>query len=239
MHFVEHFFTVQDFWATCTCPEKQSLPYISLHWIYFWPFRIFKQLCPCPENFHCIEHTFYFQDFWATCACPEKQSVPWRFSLHWNIFYHSGRIFEQLALALKNSLCPEFNVFNIYLSPFRIFDKLALALKTESALKIFWPKRGYPHRPFASYAYDCYWMETSTIGSDFVIFIAFHCPQPFASPCRFVPGFMHLNIGLLRWKININPARSVYENRCDTVQKKWGLAGWALQIHNRRIKLEV
>jgi len=31
---IEHFFTVQDFWATCACPQKQSLPWnFSLYWI--------------------------------------------------------------------------------------------------------------------------------------------------------------------------------------------------------------
>jgi len=35
------FFIIQDFSATCDCPEKQS----------------------CPENFHCIEHTFTFRIF--------------------------------------------------------------------------------------------------------------------------------------------------------------------------------
>ena len=30
------FLIIQDFWATCACPEKQSLPWkFSLYWIYF------------------------------------------------------------------------------------------------------------------------------------------------------------------------------------------------------------
>jgi len=75
---IENIFTVQDFWATCACLEKQSFPWkFSLYWIYFLPFKIFEQLCACPENhsfpwiFHCIKYTFYIPDFWATCACPE------------------------------------------------------------------------------------------------------------------------------------------------------------------------
>jgi len=85
-------------------------------------------------NFHCIEYSFYIQDFWANCACPETKRVSWKFSPYWIYFLHSGflsnlrlpwktacalkfltvlnilftfRIFEQLALALKNSVCPE------------------------------------------------------------------------------------------------------------------------------------
>ena len=38
------FFIIQDFWATCACPEKQSVRWnFSLDWIYF-TFRIFVQL---------------------------------------------------------------------------------------------------------------------------------------------------------------------------------------------------
>ena len=91
---IEIIFIIQDFWATCACPE-------NIVW---------------PENFHCIGYTFYIQEFWAICACPEKQRVPWIscnkyvffiihdvrvtcpekqscpgiFYLYWNILYHSG-----------------------------------------------------------------------------------------------------------------------------------------------------
>jgi len=40
-------------------------------------------------------------------------------------------MFEKLALALENRVCPEFTVLNIYFLSFRIFEKLALARKTE------------------------------------------------------------------------------------------------------------
>jgi len=42
--------------------------------------------------------------------------------------------FEQLALAMKNRMCPEFTVLNIYFLSFRIFEQLAIALKTEFSL---------------------------------------------------------------------------------------------------------
>jgi len=45
-------------------------------------------------------------------------------------------IFEQLALTLKNRVCPEFNVLNIFFT-FRIFQQLALALKNRVCPDIF------------------------------------------------------------------------------------------------------
>jgi len=43
----------------------------------------------------------------------------------------------QLALALKNKVCPEFTVLNIYFLLFRIFEQLELALKNKVALEFF------------------------------------------------------------------------------------------------------
>jgi len=59
-HCIEYSFYIQNFWATCACPEKQSLPWI-----------------------HIIECIFYPSEFWTTWACHEKQNLPWKFSLHW------------------------------------------------------------------------------------------------------------------------------------------------------------
>jgi len=98
---------------------------------------------------------------------PWKQSFPWKFSLYWIYFLHSGvlgnlrlpwktefalnsqswiyiflllRIFEQLALALKNRVALKFfTLLNMHFLSLRIFEQLALALKTEFALKIFKP----------------------------------------------------------------------------------------------------
>jgi len=55
---------------------------------------------------------FHHSDFWTTFL-PWKAELPWKFSLCWNIFL-SFRTFEQLALALKNRVCPEFTVLHIY-----------------------------------------------------------------------------------------------------------------------------
>jgi len=155
IHCIENFFTVQDFWATCACPEKQSLPWkFSLYWIYFLSFRIFEQLAFSLKNrvalkFLTVLNHFYDSGFWATCACPENRVCP-EFTVL-NIYLLSLRCFEQLALALKNTSCPEmFLCIEIFLS-FRIFEQLAFALKTEFVLKVLKPGGMFPP---ASYAYE-------------------------------------------------------------------------------------
>jgi len=84
-HLIEYvFFIIHDLWATCACPEKQSLPWkFPLYGTYilhseFWASYAYPEKQSLPWNFHCIEYVFFIiQDFWATCACPEKQSLPW------------------------------------------------------------------------------------------------------------------------------------------------------------------
>ena len=57
------------------------------------------------------------------------------------------RIFQQLALALKNRVALEFfTVLNILLT-FRSFEQLALALKNRVALEFFKPGRAAAPRP--------------------------------------------------------------------------------------------
>jgi len=117
----------------------------------------------CPENFHYIEYTFHHSGCLSNLRLPWKTECALN-SLYWiYIFYHSGflsnlrlhwktialkfftvlkyflsfRIFERLALTLKNRMCPEFTVLNIYFLSFRIFEQLALALKNRVALKFF------------------------------------------------------------------------------------------------------
>jgi len=52
------------------------------------------------------------------------------------MYFLSFRIFEQLALALKNRVALEFfTVLNMYFLSFRIFEQLALALKNRVALE--------------------------------------------------------------------------------------------------------
>ena len=71
-----------DFWTTCACSEKQSLPWIHCIKFIFFLIQNFEQPALalknriCPEIFHCIEIFFTFQDFWATWACPENRVCP-------------------------------------------------------------------------------------------------------------------------------------------------------------------
>jgi len=51
------FFTIQDFWATCACPEKQfALKILTVLNILF-SFRIFEQLALALKNRVCSEFT--------------------------------------------------------------------------------------------------------------------------------------------------------------------------------------
>jgi len=56
-----------------------------------------------------------------------------------NVDFLLFKIFEQLALALKNRVALEFFAVLKYILLFWIFEELAVALKTEFALKIFKP----------------------------------------------------------------------------------------------------
>jgi len=70
---------------------------------------------------------FHRSRFWVTCACPEKTELPWNFSL--SSIYVYIKDFLQLALALETELPWNFSLYCICFSPFRIFEQLALALK--------------------------------------------------------------------------------------------------------------
>ena len=82
---------------------------------------------------HCIESFWKTEENRVWRESPGKQSLAWNFPLYW-IYFLSSRIFEQLALALKNRVCLEFTVLNIYFLSFRVFEQLALALRTAFAL---------------------------------------------------------------------------------------------------------
>jgi len=98
---IENVFTVQDFWATCACPEI----------------------------FHCIEYIFYHSGFfWTTLCLPWKQILPWNFSLYW-ILLHSGFL-SNFALALINRVCPEcFHCIAVFFKE-NVRDPISLILGT-------------------------------------------------------------------------------------------------------------
>ena len=78
---------------------------------------------------------FIILEFCVTCACPENR-VALEFFTALNILF-TFRIFEQLALALKNRGCPEFTLLNVDFLLYKIFEQLALALKNRVALEFF------------------------------------------------------------------------------------------------------
>jgi len=141
-------------------------PLTARHW--FYSIQIFEQLsCPekqsCSETFHCVEIFFIFQHYWATSACPEKQTVPWILCIEYIFLILIIQNFEQLALALKNRVCPEifhcieiffifqdlwgtcacpenrvchenFSLYLIYFSHSEFLNNFCLPWKTECAL---------------------------------------------------------------------------------------------------------
>ena len=82
IHCIEFSITVQDFWATCACPERQSVPWIHCIEYIFLSIRILSNLRlpwkqSLPWKFSLYWIYLYIKDVWETCACPGKQSVPW------------------------------------------------------------------------------------------------------------------------------------------------------------------
>ena len=140
IHCIDNIFTVHDFWATCACPEKTELPwnfhcieYIFYHSGFLSNLRLpWKTVCP---EFTVLNIVFIIQEFWATCAWTEKQSCPQNFSLYW-IYFLPFRIFEQLALALKNYIQYSFELLNIVFIEYSFYhsgvlSNLRLDWKTE------------------------------------------------------------------------------------------------------------
>ena len=128
-HCIEYiFFIIQDLWATCACPEKQS----------------------CPENFHCIEIFFYHisgflsnlrlhSGFLSNLRLPWKRQCALNFFTALNIHFLSFRIFEQLALAL-NSLYWMYIFFHSgFLSNLRLPLKRELPWDFSLYWNIFYP----------------------------------------------------------------------------------------------------
>jgi len=171
-HCIENFFTVQHFWTTCTCPEKQRFP---------WNFYFFGYLI------------FIIQDFCAICACLKKQI--WPEILHFIEIILSFRIFEQLALALKNRVYLEFTYW-MHIFYHSGFEELALALKNRVALKFFtvlkyffinqefWATCPYSENRVCPGIF--HWIEIFFINQEFWATCA--CPENIISPENFQAG---------------------------------------------------
>jgi len=102
-HCIEYTFYIQDFWATCACPEKQSVPWnFSLYWIYFLHSGFLSNLrlpwkTECALKFFTVLNILFTFRILEQLALALKTELPWNFSLYWNIFYHSG-FFSNLRL---------------------------------------------------------------------------------------------------------------------------------------------
>jgi len=95
-------------------------PRVNIHWI------------------HCFENFFTVQHFWTTCRllALKNKVFPENFHCIDRILF-KFRIFEQLALALKNRVALKFFTVLKYFLSYRNFEQLALVLKTEFALNVF------------------------------------------------------------------------------------------------------
>ena len=91
-HCIEYTFYIQDFWATCACPENRVCPgNFSLYWIYF-----------------------LHSGFLSNLSLPWKTEFARKIFTALNILF-TFRIFEQLSLALKNRVALEcFTVFKYF-----------------------------------------------------------------------------------------------------------------------------
>ena len=80
----------------------------------------------------------YFLSFriFEQLALALKNRVARKFFAVGNILF-TFRIFEQLAFALKNRGCPEFTKLNVFFFLFRIFEQLALAMKNRGCPEMF------------------------------------------------------------------------------------------------------
>ena len=91
----------------------------------------------CREIFHCIEYIFYHSGLLSNLRLPWHTEFALKIFTVLNILLHF-KIFEKLALALKNKVCSEFTVLNIYVLSFSIFEQLALAMKNTSCPEMFY-----------------------------------------------------------------------------------------------------
>ena len=86
IHCIENIFTVQDFWATCACLEKQSFSSkFSLYWIYFLHSGFLSNLrlpwrvpwIRCIEYIHFTVTCGEVRDCWGTVSFKAKLASIW------------------------------------------------------------------------------------------------------------------------------------------------------------------
>ena len=107
-------FCPSAFRTTCTCPEKQILPWkFSLHWIQFLHSGFLSNLglpwkTECDLNSLYWIYVFYHSEFWTNLRLPWKTEFALKFFTALKYFL-SFRIFEQLDLALKTEFALNFS----------------------------------------------------------------------------------------------------------------------------------
>ena len=110
LYWIHIFFS--EFWTTCACPEKQSLPWnFLLYWIYFLQSGFLSNLrlpwkTECALNSLYWIYTFYHSEFWTICACPENRVCPKIFHCI-EIFFISQDFSATCACPENNRVCPE------------------------------------------------------------------------------------------------------------------------------------
>ena len=146
-----------EFWTTCNCPEKQS----------------------CPEIFHCVEIFFISQDLQLSLTL--KTECALKIFTLFNILF-TFRIFEQLALALKNRVCPEFTAMNIYFLSFRILNNLRLPEKQSLPwnFSLYWIYIFY----YSKFCKTCACPEKQSLPWKFSLYLIYFLDSGFLSNLR-------------------------------------------------------
>jgi len=115
------FFTVLNklfrsgFLTTCACPENRV----------------------CPEIFHCIEYIFYYSEILSNLRLRWKTECALN-SLYWIYIFYYSRFLSNLRLPWKTECALKFfTALDMCFLSFRIFEQLALVLKNRVALEFF------------------------------------------------------------------------------------------------------
>ena len=138
---------IQEFWATCACPEKQS----------------------CPEILQCMEYTFYIQNFWAIwMRLPWKTEFPWYFSEYLNMHFYFIQDFWATSACPEKQSCPEIfrcMEYTLYILNF-CATCMRMPWKTEGSLNLlhwiylfyyqeFWVTCAYPEKQSCPGIFPC------------------------------------------------------------------------------------
>ena len=132
------YFSYSGFLSNLRLPWETELPWnFSLYWIYIFTFRIFEQLVPARKTeFALIFLTVLNLAYFLNSGFFSNLRLPWNFWLHWIYILHS-KFLSNLRLPWKTECALKFfTVLNIYFLSFRIFEQLALALKNRVCLEI-------------------------------------------------------------------------------------------------------